>query len=154
MFIFAVESGAAVRVAHVRVAAASLVALAAVLGTSACGGGSDTKVVFPAACATPTYKPTSIVVTCADANTVVRNITWSSYTDKSAAGTGTANVNACDPTCAAGRFQEFPAKVGLSGPTECGKDTTQFERLVLTYTGARPPGAGSTTEERFPCHGP
>jgi hypothetical protein len=102
MLVFAIASDPADRVAHVRLAAASIAAFSTALTAAGCGG-SDTKVGFPAACTTPTYKPTQIVVTCADANTVVRGISWKSYGDKTAAGSGTANVNACDPTCAAGR---------------------------------------------------
>jgi hypothetical protein len=127
------------------------------LGLAACGGsGDDTaKVLFPADCAKPTYKPKQIVVTCADANNVVQGITWKSYGDKSAAGEGTANVNTCDPNCAAGKFQKFPASVALSGPKDCGDNVTQFTSLVLTYTGAAPPGGGGkTVKETFPCNGP
>ena len=66
-----------------RLAAASIAAFSAALTAAGCGG-SDTKVGFPAACTTPTYKPAQIVLTCADANTVVRGISWKSYGDKTA----------------------------------------------------------------------
>jgi hypothetical protein len=134
------------RVARVRIAAiCGVIGMAALVG--ACGG-SDTKVLFPAECTDPTYKPKQIVVTCADANTVVRGITWKSYGDETAAGSGTAYVNACDPNCAAGKFQKFPATVKLSGPKDCGKDRTQFTQLVVTYTGAGP------VTQSFGCNGP
>jgi hypothetical protein len=51
----------------VRLAAVSLAALTAAAAAAGCGG-SDTKVLFPLACANPTYKPQQIIVTCADAN--------------------------------------------------------------------------------------
>jgi hypothetical protein len=146
-------SGPADRVARVRLAVVSLAALTAAAAAAGCGG-SDTKVLFPSACANPTYKPPQIIVTCADANTVVRGITWKSYGDKTADGSGTANVNACDPNCAAGRFQMFPAAVKLSAPEDCAKDSAQFTHLVMTYTGAQPAAGGSTIQEDFPCKGP
>src|SRR6266508_255299 len=117
-----------------RLVVAPLALGALALGVTACGGsGSDSKVLFPAECSKPTYKPKQIVVTCADANTVIQNITWKSYDDKSASGSGTANVNACEPNCAAGKFEKFPATVALSNPKSCGKDVKQFTSLVLTY---------------------
>lgn len=128
-------------------------AFAAGLGAVACGG-SETKVLFPAGCTNPTYKPRQIIVTCADANTVVRGITWTAYGDNTAAGRGTANVNTCVPNCASATYRPYPAAVALSRPKDCSKKTTQFTHLVVTYTGARPPSGGSTIQEDFPCHGP
>jgi hypothetical protein len=125
------------------------------LGVSACGGSSNkTKVLFPPECGKPTYKPTQIVVTCGDANTVVQHITWKSYGDKTASGSGTAAVNDCDPNCASGHVLKSPATVALANPKDCGKGVTQFTSLVVTYTGAKPGSAGSKTSEEFPCNGP
>jgi hypothetical protein len=125
------------------------------LGLTACGGSDKTtKVLFPPSCGKPTYKPAQIVVTCGDANTVVQGISWKSYGEKSASGTGTAAVNGCDPNCAAGKFEKFPATVALAKPKDCGKGVTQFTRLVMTYTGAKPGSAGSKIAEDFPCNGP
>jgi hypothetical protein len=152
MFSFAFAAGPADRVARVRLAAVSIVALTAAATVAGCGG-SDKKVGFPAACTSPTYKPSQIIVTCADAGTVVRGITWKSYGDQTAQGSGTANVNACDPNCAAGKFSMFPAAIKLSAPKDCGKDT-QFTHLVVTYTGARPATGGSSIQEDFPCSRP
>ena len=137
-----------------RIPVLSLLLAAAVIA-GGCGGGSDDgKVLFPAGCTTPSYKPTQIVVTCADANTVLRGISWKSYGGDTASGSGTANVNACDPNCAAGKFQTFPAAVKLSLPKDCRKDVRQFTHLVLTYTGAKPQGASASLTEDYPCNGP
>jgi hypothetical protein len=133
---------------------ATVLCLAGMALVAAACGGSDTKVLCPSGCNNPVHKPTQIIVTCADANTVVKGITWKSYGDKTAEGSGTANVNACDPNCAAGKFQQFPATVKLSNPKDCAKDRTQFTHLELTYTGAKPPSGSSTISEDFPCNGP
>jgi hypothetical protein len=121
-----------------------------------CGGGNDDnrKVLFPAGCTNPSYKPTQIIVTCADANTVLKGISWKSYGSDTARGSATANVNACDPNCAAGKLQPFPATVKLSQPKDCRKGVRQFTHLVLTYTGARPQGASASLTEDYPCNGP
>jgi hypothetical protein len=125
------------------------------LGLAACGGSSTTtKVLFPPECGKPTYKPSQIVVTCGDANTVVQRITWKSYGDKTASGSGTAVVNDCDPNCASGHPLKSPATVALAKPKDCGKGVTQFTSLVMTYTGAKPGAAGSQISEDFPCNGP
>jgi hypothetical protein len=133
---------------------AVVIVVLAAAALTACGGGDDQKVLFPADCSKPTYKPTQIVVTCADANTVLKGIKWKSYGSDSAEGSGTADVNACDPNCAAGEFQQFPATVKLSNPKDCRKDVRQFTRLVLTYTGSKPPGASPSLTEDYTCNGP
>jgi len=98
--------------------------------------------------------PRQIIVTRADANTVLKGISWKSYGSDSASGFGAAIVNACDPNCAAGRFQSFPATVKLSQPKDCRKDVRQFTRLVLTYAGAKPQGASASLTKNYPCNGP
>jgi hypothetical protein len=140
----------------VRIAAHFMLLVAAAV-VAGCGGGGiddDQKVLFPAGCANPSYKPRQIIVTCADANTVLKGISWKSYGSDNANGSGTANVNACDPNCAAGKFQAFPATVKLSRPKDCRKDVRQFTHLVLTYTGAKPQGASASLTEDYPCNGP
>jgi hypothetical protein len=140
----------------VRLAPIALAVFAAVLAVAGCGGSDEkktTRVLFPSDCQKARYKPTSIIVSCADANTTVSGIRWTSYGTEDALGSGTARVNACDPNCAAGEFHDYPARVTLSKPQDCGKDVTQFTRLALTYTGARPPSASGTFTAPFPCGG-
>jgi hypothetical protein len=139
----------------VRICALALLLVVGAM-TAGCGGGNDhnRKVLFPAGCTNPSYKPTQIIVTCADANTVLKGISWKSYGSDRATGSATANVNACDPNCAAGELQTFPATVKLSQPKDCRKDVRQFTHLVLTYSGARPQGASASLTEDYPCNGP
>jgi Flp pilus assembly protein TadG len=139
----------------VRICALALLLVVGAI-TAGCGGGNDhnRKVLFPAGCTNPSYKPTQIIVTCADANTVLKGISWKSYGSDRATGSATANVNACDPNCAAGKLQTFPATVKLSQPKDCRKDVRQFTHLVLTYTGASPQGASASLTEDYPCNGP
>jgi hypothetical protein len=113
--------------------------------------GSATKVLFPANCVKPTFKPKSIVVACADANNQLTRIKWQSYGSRTASGTATAKVNDCTPNCASGRFKSYPAVVTLSRPKNCGRGVTQFTRLVETFTHSRPSGTSRRLGVSFPC---
>jgi hypothetical protein len=114
---------------------------------------SSTKVLFPANCGKPTYKPTKIVVTCGDANNQLVNIKWESYGTDVASGKATAKVNDCQPNCASGKPKNYPAVVDLKKPKNCGGGVTQFTKLVETFTGSKPQGSKSKVSESFPCGG-
>lgn len=69
-------------------------------------------------CGTFEAKPTSIVISCADANITVTHITWTGWGHATAHGVGTLNWNTCTPTCVAGTWKHkhlvFSAR-GLRG---------------------------------------
>lgn len=113
--------------------------------------GSATKVVFPANCGKPTFKPKSIVVACADANNRLTRIKWLTYGSRSASGTATAKVNDCDPNCVSGEVKNYPALVTLTRPRNCGGGVTQFTRLTETFTHSRPSGISKRLSVSFPC---
>ena len=115
--------------------------------------GSATKVLFPANCGKPTYKPKSIVVACADANNQLTHIKWQTYGTRAASGTATAKVNDCNPNCVTGKVRNFPAVVTLTRPKKCGKGVTQFTRLTETFTHRRPSGTSRRLTISFPCSG-
>ena len=50
------------------------------------------------------FKPTIYTLECATGETAVRRITWSSWTSKSATGTGTLWIDLCKPNCAYGKI--------------------------------------------------
>ena len=125
--------------------AAALVVLVAI------PAGSATKVLFPANCVKPTYKPKSIVVACADANNQLTRIKWHSYGTLAASGTATAKVNDCTPNCVSGKVKSYPAVVTLIRPKNCGKGVTQFTRLEETFTHSRPSGTSTRLTVSFPC---
>ena len=128
-----------------------MLALALVLlALVAVPAGSAPKTLFPANCGKPTYKPTRILVACADANNRLAKIKWESYGSDAASGTATAVVNDCEPNCAAGTFHHFRAVVTLNKPKDCGR-YRQFTRLVERFTDEKPDSTGSKVTERFPC---
>jgi hypothetical protein len=130
---------------------AAALATAALFALAAIPAGGATKVLFPPNCGTPSYRPTTIVVTCGDANNRVTGIVWQSYGTSTASGKGTARVNDCKPNCASGKVKSYPAVVALSKPKKCSKRVTQFTHLVETFTKSRPSGLGKSLSETFRC---
>ena len=68
-------------------------------------------------CESAVYKPESITLTCADGGWSLQQITWTSWTEKGAEGTGTFRENRCEPSCAEGEIAEAKVKVKLSDLT-------------------------------------
>ena len=61
-------------------------------------------------------KPTSIVITCADAGVSINKIKWSSWDLNAAKGTGILSWNTCLPkTCVAGVTVKYPVAITLGG---------------------------------------
>ncbi|MFA7322735.1 MAG: hypothetical protein WC005_00080 [Candidatus Nanopelagicales bacterium] len=61
-------------------------------------------------------KPKSYILTCADANSLLKDLKWSSWTSGTAKATGIFQENDCKPNCAAGKFIDAPATVSLTVP--------------------------------------
>jgi len=68
-------------------------------------------------CESAVYKPESITLTCADGGWSLQQITWASWTEKGAEGTGTFRENLCEPSCAEGKIAEAQVMVELSDLT-------------------------------------
>lgn len=117
---------------------------------SAGSGSTKLRVFFPKDCQNNVYKPKSFVVTCADANFVVKDVEYSHYGKKTAHGTGTASINTCNPSCVEGTFKSYPVQFTLSRVRQCG-DVPQFRRLKLTFTGKKPKGQSRVMRQPFQC---
>jgi len=83
--------------------------------------------------------PHTFILTCADANDVLVNLSWVSWRGV-AFGSGTERINSCKPNCAAGHFHSYHALITLWRVRARGHRTGQlkFTRLTEVYTGARP----------------
>ena len=57
-------------------------------------------------CGKSAVRPTSIIVTCADANRYVAAITWRNWGAATATARGTLRWNDCVPTCVAGHWHQ------------------------------------------------
>lgn len=79
-----------------------------------------------------TTKPKVYVITCADANTEIRSMTWKTWSSNIALGTGTYEYNTCTPTCVAGHNVNDPATVTLSKP-KVGSSGSVFSQMTVKY---------------------
>jgi hypothetical protein len=55
-----------------------------------------------------TQEPRRLVVSCADANSVLASLRWTDWGDTTAYATGVARWNDCTPTCVAGHWKSEP----------------------------------------------
>ena len=101
----------------------------------------------------PQVRPSSFVLTCADANDVLTGMQWVNWASEAFA-TGTEKINNCTPNCAQGTFISYPVLVTLWRPEPLPNHPGMlyFSRVTRIYTGKRPPlynchGAGTP-----PCH--
>ena len=121
-------------------------------GQSGQGAAQGPRVLFPGDCRKPTFKPRQIIVACADANFVIRQISWSSWTTRRATGNGTASINNCTPSCVEGTFESFPVRVTLFDPRRCRPGRPrQFVRIALYFPAATPAGYHRRERQTFGC---
>jgi hypothetical protein len=68
-------------------------------------------------CEFPEYKPKAITFTCASGGLYVDQITWNSWSQKGATGTGTFSENLCEPSCSEGELVQEKVNIRLSDLT-------------------------------------
>lgn len=85
-------------------------------------------------------EPKTFILTCADANSLLSGLSWTSWTGSLASATGTLQENDCTPYCAAGHFHSYPAIVVLWGNTAVKNHPGEhcFSKMTVILTGARP----------------
>ena len=85
-------------------------------------------------------KPSSIVITCADAGVSINKITWSSWNENAAKGKGTLAWNTCLPkTCVDGIVEKYKVRITLGGVAS-GPEGTVFSQVQLTFPKGGPAG--------------
>ena len=93
-------------------------------------------------CEFPVQRPLQIMLTCADGGMFVTEITWNTWTETGASGTGTYSQNMCDPNCAEGTRVNVPVTIKLSGPFEY-KERNLLKTLDIEATnGGELPNGG------------
>jgi len=80
-----------------------------------------------------------------DSTNVVTKITWTSWTATEASGSGTSDIDSCNPNCAQAPPSLVPTTITLSAPVD-GKFTKMVETrngssVSFTYPGNWPEGA-------------
>ena len=91
------------------------------------GGGVD-----------PTYRPSTVWLSN-DGTLGLSKLHWSSWTRRSAIGTGIVMVDLCQQTCAGGPFRNYAGRITLSDPRyECG--FLFFEHVQIHWLAGQPQG--------------
>lgn len=85
----------------------------------------------------PVTRPSEVRLTCADANTALTNVHWTSWGGPEAAATATYVENGCTPSCAAGASDRYPARLSV-GHVVRKDGTCRYRRIVVTFPGSRP----------------
>jgi hypothetical protein len=85
----------------------------------------------------PRVEPSTIVLACADENSLVSSITWTSWTGDLASGSGTLEQNDCIPDCAAGHFRSYPVLLVLWAGQSYGGGQ-RYTEITEILPGARP----------------
>jgi len=76
-------------------------------------------------------EPTQIVIS-ADGSAALTNLSWSGWASPTATGTGTLELDNCNPNCAQGTFTGYPATVTLSGLTGYGYGDSAYSTMVVS----------------------
>ena len=90
------------------------------------------------------------------ADGTLEDLRWERWDSSGAEGTGTLEVRDCDPSCASGGKDAYPATIRLSAPRLCGR-ATYFDKARVELRGDTPTPAtrGDTptpaTYVRAPC---
>lgn len=103
-------------------------------------GASSKRPLLISNCAKGKFKPINVIIACGDASLGAREMTWSSWTRKSALGTGTGQVNDCNPDCVHGTTKTAPMQLLLTKPRTCSNGQRLFTKLRYTWTSGAPVG--------------
>ncbi len=122
-------------------------ALIAVVGTSA----SATSTIKITNCTSASSRPKTVTLTCADANTVLTGLRWSSFGGTSALATGTLETNTCTPNCASGKLVRYPVAVRANGTRTCKAGLRVYDKVTLRFTRHAPSSAGSLKHWTLGC---
>jgi hypothetical protein len=76
------------------------------------------------------------VLTSGDGSAYVRGITWSGWGSPTATGTGTMEIDDCNPNCAQGTFTGYPATITLSGLTPYASGKQAYADMTITTSAA------------------
>jgi hypothetical protein len=110
---------------------APITAFGATVTPSGAGAATPTHVLT---CADkPTAKPSSYILSCADANAAWTGITWSAWSATSASGHGFLHQNECIPNCASGKFVNYRASLTLSKAVASKKYGELFSIATFHY---------------------
>ncbi len=136
---------------HILVGGLLVAALAASGAAVASAASSASSAIKITNCTHAVTKPRSLTLACADANTLLRSLSWSSFGSATARAQGTLETNACTPNCASGKFVKYPVTVRASGVRTCARNLRVYKQLSLTFTSRKPRSASTLSRWQLPC---
>ena len=85
-------------------------------------------------------EPKTYILTCADANSYLGKLSWTSWTPGLASAKGVLEENDCLPYCAAGHFHSYPAVVVFWGDAAVKNHPGErsYTMMTVILTGQRP----------------
>ncbi len=92
-------------------------------------------------CVKASIRPKSVTLTCADGNTVLTGLTWSSFGGSVAKAKGTFATNTCEPNCASGKVVKYPVIATAYETRKCKNGVRVYNKLTLVFTGRSPKAA-------------
>jgi hypothetical protein len=122
--------------------------LAVAIAASAASAASPVKITN---CNKAVSRPKQMTLTCADANTGLSKLKWSSFGGTSAKGSGTFYTNTCEPNCASGKTVRYPVTVAASAPRGCKAGLRVYGKLQLKFTGKVPSSVASQKNWALRC---
>jgi hypothetical protein len=90
-------------------------------------------------CAKAKFKPRNLIFACGDASFGATGVTWSSWTRNSASGSGTGQINDCNPDCAHGKTLTAAINVTAGKPRTCKNGRRLFTRLSYSWVAGVSP---------------
>jgi hypothetical protein len=95
--------------------------------------GSSVKLLLPCKQSSYSVKPSTFIVSCADANSEFTDLHWTDWGSETAYATGIARWNDCTPTCVAGHWRSQPATLWAWDPRN-DRSTLVGDHNVTIYT--------------------
>jgi hypothetical protein len=80
-------------------------------------------------------EPTRLLLS-GDSSTFMRGLTWSAWGASTANGTGTLEIDNCNPNCAQGSLTGYHATVTLSGLTPYGSGQQGYADMTISAPGS------------------
>ncbi|MDX6606858.1 MAG: hypothetical protein QOD14_1398 [Solirubrobacterales bacterium] len=125
----------------VGIAVLAAISVSAVAGASGhVAEASSKRPLLISNCAKPKFKPANVILACGDASLGATNVAWSAWTRKAAVGSGTGQLNDCNPDCARGKVKTAPMYLRASKPMTCSSGSRIFTKLSYTWTSGPPVG--------------
>lgn len=95
------------------------------------------------------YRPSTTIFDASGAH-LLTNATWQVWNSTEAIGTGTAEVQTCNPVCAGSGYDKAPVTVTLSDPMKCGA-VSFWSTAIWHFPESIPPGEKQNDPYKFSC---